>query len=110
MHADFNAMWRKKNNPTVHCSECQSRLPAQAEACSECGYPVTAHMHQNSQHEEGGNADLEYKLVQLLGAIVFAAGVFAAFVESPIAATVALTIGGATYLSGLMGAWWNSGD
>lgn len=60
--------------------------------------------------DDGGNADLEYKLVQVLGAVVFSAGVIAAFAESPIAATVALTIGGATYLSGLMGAWWNSGD
>ncbi len=103
-------MWRKKNNPMVYCSECRSRLPAQAEACSECGYPVTAHTREYIRHESSGNADLEYKLVQLLGAVVFAAGVFAAFAESPIAATVALTIGGATYLSGLMGAWWNSGD
>jgi ribosomal protein L37E len=110
MHAYPNAMWRKKNNMTVHCSECHSRLPAQAEACAECGYPVTAHASQYNQHEGAANADLEYKLVQLLGAVVFAAGIFAAFAESPIAATVALTIGGATYLSGLMGAWWNSGD
>lgn len=103
-------MWRKTHNQTVHCSECQSRLPAQAEACAECGYPVTAPRQQNGQDDEARNADLEYKLVQLLGAIVFGAGVFAAFAESPIAATVALTIGGATYLSGLMGSWWNSGD
>lgn len=103
-------MWGKKNIQTLHCSECRARLPAQAEACAECGYPVTARRNENDQHEEARNADLEYKLVQLLGAIVFGAGVFAALAESPIAATVALTIGGATYLSGLMGSWWNSGD
>lgn len=103
-------MWKKKNNLMVHCSECRARLPAQAEACSECGYPVTVHKREQSRHEAASNADLEYKLVQLLGVVVFAAGVIAAFAESPIAATVALTIGGATYLSGLMGAWWNNGD
>ena len=101
-------MWKKKNKLTAHCSECRARMPAQAEACSECGYPVTAHAH--GKHDETDNAELEYKLVQLLGAVVFGVGVFAAFAESPIAATVAVTIGGATYLSGLMGAWWNSGD
>lgn len=85
-------------------------MAAQAEACSECGYPVTAQEAGTLKHDDAGNAELEYKLVQLLGAIVFGAGVFAAFAESPIAATVALTIGGATYLSGLMGSWWNSGD
>ncbi|HYC42381.1 MAG TPA: hypothetical protein VEB70_05290 [Noviherbaspirillum sp.] len=110
MPDDFNAMWRKKNTLTVYCSECQARMAAQAEACAECGYPVTAYAAEVGKHDDTGNADLEYKLVQLLGAVVFGAGVFAAFAESPIAATVALTIGGATYLSGLMGAWWNSGD
>jgi hypothetical protein len=110
MPDDLNTMWRKKNTPTVHCTECQARMAAQAEACSECGYPVTAHAAGNGKKDDTGNAELEYKLVQLLGAIVFGAGVCAAFAESSIAATVALTIGGATYLSGLMGAWWNSGD
>lgn len=103
-------MWRKENTPTIHCSECRARMAAQAEACSECGYPVTGNAAESGKQDDGSNAELEYKLVQLLGAIVFGAGVFAAFAESPIAATVALTIGGATYLSGLMGAWWNSGD
>ena len=65
---------------------------------------------QNGVNEVTRTADLEYKLIQVLGAVVFGAGVVAAIAESPIAATVALTIGGATYLSGLMGAWWNSGD
>ena len=107
---DLDAMWRRKNTLTVHCSECQARMAVQAEACAECGYPVIMPAAANGGPDDTTNADLEYKLVQLLGAVVFGAGVFAAFAESPIAATVALTIGGATYLSGLMGAWWNSGD
>lgn len=102
-------MWSKKNKSSACCSECRAQLPSQAEACSECGYPVPA-SGQAASHELIETADLEYKLVQLLGAVVFGAGVVAAFAESPIAATVALIIGGATYLSGLMGSWWNSGD
>lgn len=103
-------MWSKKNKFPVCCSECSARLSAQADACSECGYPVTSSLAQNNRQDAMQTSELEYKLVQLLGAVVFGAGVIAAFAESPIAATVALTIGGATYLSGLMGAWWNSGD
>lgn len=53
---------------------------------------------------------LEYKLIQLLGGVVAAAGIIAAFADSPIAATVAITIGSATYMTGLLGSWWNSGD
>ena len=108
MPVDLPAMWSEKKKFTVCCSECHAHLPPQAEACSECGYPVTG--SQPTRAETVQSTALEYKLMQLLGAVVFGAGVIAFVVESPIAATVALTIGGATYLSGLMGAWWNSGD
>lgn len=110
MHINVSNMWSKKKNLPIRCSECNARLPVQAEACSDCGYPVTAARERNGGLDSARSAEMEYKLVQLLGAVVFAAGVFAAFAESPIAAGVALTIGGATYLSGLMGSWWNSGD
>jgi len=79
-----------------------------AETCTECGYPVTGGAARRAEAVRA--ADLEYKLVQLLGAVLFGAGVIAVVADSPIAATISLTIGGATYLSGLMGAWWNSGD
>lgn len=52
----------------------------------------------------------EYKLIQLLGVVVFGAGIFAIVAESPVAATVSITIGVATYLTGLLGSWWNSGE
>lgn len=109
-HQRSSTMWSKKHKHSVRCSECLARLPVHAEACSECGYPVTIGNDVTARRDLARSADTEYKLVQLLGAVVFAAGIIAAFAESPIAATVALIIGGATYLSGLMGAWWNSGD
>jgi hypothetical protein len=102
-------MWNKKKF-TASCSECQARLPAQADACTECGYPVTSDAGRDGNRDALQATALEYKLVQLLGAVVFGAGVIAAVANSLIAASVAITIGGATYLSGLMGAWWNSGD
>ena len=103
-------MWSKKYDLPITCSECRTKLPPQAEACAECGYPVTGAAGTNGLQAAKKSTDLEYKLVQFLGIIVFGAGVIAIFAESPIAAAVALTVGGATYLSGLMGAWWNSGD
>jgi hypothetical protein len=53
---------------------------------------------------------MEYKLIQLLGVVVLGVGIVAALVDSPVAATISITIGMATYMSGLLGSWWNSGD
>jgi len=53
---------------------------------------------------------MEYKLIQLLGAVVLLVGIIAALADSPVAATISITIGMATYMSGLLGSWWNSGD
>ena len=103
-------MWSKKFDLPMTCPECRAKLLPQEEACTECSYPVTGAAGTNDRQVAKKASDLEYKLVQLLGAIVFGAGVIAILAESPIAATVALTVGGATYLSGLMGSWWNSGD
>lgn len=105
-------MWRNKKKWSVICTECHTRLPVQAEACPDCGYPVTAlsnaDAQEDPQHPRG--ILMEYKLIKLFGIVVFSAGVTAAIADSPIAATVAIMIGGATYVTGLLGAWWNSGD
>lgn len=52
----------------------------------------------------------EYRVLQVAGAVVLLAGFMAMLVDSRFAAGVALTIGFATYLTGLLGAWWNRGD
>lgn len=49
----------------------------------------------------------EYRLIQVLGALVIVAGIIAAIADSPIAAAVSITIGAGTYLTGLLGSWWN---
>ena len=53
---------------------------------------------------------VEYKLIRILGTVVAVAGIGAAMADSPIGATVAIVIGGGTYLTGLLGAWWNRRD
>lgn len=102
-------MWNKVKTSPISCTECRVRLPAHAEACPECGYPVTGRAHHELfDAAEVDHATLkEYKLIQLLGAIVIAAGIIAAIADSPIAAAVSITIGGGTYLTGLLGSWWN---
>ncbi len=95
----------------MSCTECNARVPAEAEACPECGYPIAssapAALHEES---EAAHALKEYRLIQLLGIIVAGAGTAAAFADSPLAAAVAITIGVGTYVIGLLGAWWNTGD
>jgi hypothetical protein len=60
---------------------------------------------------EGTQANMrEYRLLQLLGIGVIGGGIVAAIADSPLAAAVSITIGIATYLTGLLGAWWNRSD
>lgn len=98
--------------PLISCTECRTRLPEQAEACPECGYPVTGREHKTSGEDtDTAHATLkEYKLLQFAGVTVTGGGVIAALVDSPIAAAVAVTVGIATYITGLLGVWWNTGD
>lgn len=106
-------MWGNKSKSHATCSECHTRLPSQAEACPDCGYPVTAASTADVVQESrqyAVRAMREYKLIRVLGVVVFTVGVLAATVEAPITATVALVLGGATYVTGLLGSWWNSGD
>lgn len=93
------------------CTECGARLPRQAETCPECGYPATP---RYSDHGYSAltvqSAQKEYRLIQMIGGLVVAIGIAAAFLDSPIAATVSIAIGAATYLTGLLGSWWNRGE
>lgn len=94
------------------CTECGTRLSSQAETCPDCGYPAAP--RTNAAHGEVADSlhstRKEYKLIQLLGAIVVIVGVTAALLDSPIAAAVSIAIGAATYLTGLLGSWWNRSE
>lgn len=98
--------------PPNSCTECGTRLPAQAETCPDCGYPVTAraHIEHVAFGETSHSTHREYKLIQLLGGVVVVAGIIAALADSPIAAAVSIAVGTATYMTGLLGSWWNRGD
>lgn len=92
------------------CSECGARLSSQAETCPECGYPATPRYSIHGETVESTPSALkEYKLIQMLGAGVVGVGILAALLDSPIAAAVSIAIGAATYLTGLLGSWWNRG-
>lgn len=94
------------------CSECGTHLSVQAETCPECGYPAIT--YRFARHVEiadpAPSTHKEYKFIQLLGISVVAIGVVAALLDSTIAAAVSISIGAATYITGLLGQWWNRGD
>lgn len=92
------------------CSECGARLSSQAETCPECGYPATPHYSTHGEAIDSTRSALkEYKLIQMLGGSVVGVGIIAAVLDSPIAAAVSIAIGAGTYLTGLLGSWWNRG-
>ncbi len=92
----------------IICTECGTHLPANAEVCSECGYPVIGRWREATDATQA--ALKEYRLIQYLGAAATCGGLVAAFADSPFAAMVSITVGIATFLTGLLGAWWNTGD
>lgn len=105
-------MWNKEKIPMSPCTQCGTRLTHQTQACPDCGYPekVDTDGLDAEANETAQSTMMEYKLIQLLGAVVVGAGIIAALADSPIAATVSITVGGGTYLTGLLGSWWNRGD
>ena len=96
----------------INCSECQAALSVHAEACHACGYPVVSRGQPASPLEiETSSAPLrEYKLMQLAGIGMSCAGFVAVLADALVIASVAMTVGIGTYMTGLLGAWWNSAE
>lgn len=96
----------------IICSECRAALSVHAEACHECGYPVMARGQPAlPTDKETDPAPLkEYKLMQLAGIGLSCAGFVAVLADSLVIAGVSVTIGVGTYMTGLLGAWWNSAE
>ncbi|WP_151634591.1 hypothetical protein [Noviherbaspirillum aerium] len=94
----------------ILCSECQAALSTHAEACRECGYPVMARGQPASPTDkETVPASLkEYRLMQLAGIGLSCAGFLAVLADALVFAGVSVTVGIGTYMTGLLGAWWNS--
>jgi ribosomal protein L40E len=105
------SMWNKERISLNSCTECGGRVPTQAEACADCGYPVTTRAYQETPHGgEPHSIHREYRLIQTLGASVAIAGLIAAMNGALIAAAVSLAVGIAVFLTGLLGSWWNRDD
>lgn len=97
----------------VPCAECGSRLDIHAEACPDCGYPHLRPLLMRPgepPRAQSRGALAQYRLLQAGGLIMLVAGILAALADSRFSAGVTLAIGGALYLAGLLGAWWNRHD
>lgn len=86
------------------CPKCGKCLPARDVPCTLCGAAALL-------RESSGELDIpmirEYRVLRLCGMVVLVAGILAVLADSRFAAGVALTIGTAIYLVGLLGTWWN---
>jgi ribosomal protein L40E len=96
----------------IICSECEAILSVHAEACHACGYPVVSRGQPALPDEnETKVAPLrEYKLMQLAGIAMSCAGFAAVLADALVIASVTVTVGVGTYMTGLLGAWWNSAE
>jgi hypothetical protein len=94
------------------CTGCGKGVSRNAEICPDCGYPVLdsgalgAAAQMPTEECARREARREYGWIQLLGVIVFCAGIAAAMAEFHIAAVAAMTTGVITFIVGLMGHWW----
>ena len=104
-------MWSLQKTHAIQCTVCGTHLAAHAEACPECTYPVMTKMQDPLSEQESSLAAVkECRLLQILGIGVASGGLIAAIADSPLAAGISITIGLATYLTGLLGIWWNRDD
>ena len=92
------------------CTECRCRLSDQAEACPDCGYPAMgAGIPASDQHQLAQQMSLkQYRVMRRAGLITIIGAGTAALADFPASASTAGVAGGAVYLVGLLGAWWNT--
>jgi len=85
-------------------------LPDQAETCPECGYPATGGTVAvvNDEQQSQQTPLKQYRLMRRAGLMTLVGAGTAALVDFPTSAGIAGFTGGAVYLAGLLGAWWNT--
>jgi hypothetical protein len=100
------------------CTKYNTQLHAHATTCPECGFRVSGETVGETA-QAGGNTQPSlkiYNLIQLSGGCISCVGLIATFFASSIvtpatvAPTMLLGLGAAIYLTGLLGAWWNTRD
>jgi hypothetical protein len=94
----------------ILCTECHCRLSDQAEACPDCGYPAMgAGIPASDQPQLSQQMSLkQYRLMRRAGLITIIGAGIAALADFPASAGIVGVTGGAVYLIGLLGAWWNT--
>jgi ribosomal protein L37E len=95
------------------CNQCGSCLSAAAETCPDCGYPQAPGIQARvpaSRIDLAPDLLADYRFLKYGGLGLVALGFIAAYADSRFAAGVTLTIGGALYVAGLLGGWWNRRD
>jgi hypothetical protein len=99
-----------KDHAVILCTECRCRLSDQAEACPDCGYPVTGVgiPASDQQHLSQQMPLKQYRLMRRAGLITIVGAGTAALADFPASAGLVGAMGGAVYLVGLLGAWWNT--
>ena len=95
------------SNPCHGCSEIPSYS---SKKCAECGYKFA--MEPNEREMKNAlfriRVDRIYKLIRLSGAGLSFAALAAEIVDQSAAAICLLALGGAIYVVGTVGAWWNA--
>lgn len=94
------------------CIKCGWPILPGAKICPQCGNAFVKPKHESALNDAADAARLlkGYKLVRLAGTTVGCAGIIAAFAGSSATATAFIAIGVSAYVTGLLGAWWNTGD
>lgn len=100
------------------CTKCKAQLHAHATTCPDCGFRVSGEtIDETTQAVGDAQPSLKiYNLIQLSGGCVSCVGLIATFFASStvtpatVAPTMLLGLGAAIYLTGLLGAWWNTRD
>ena len=93
------------------CIKCGWPILPRAKTCPQCGSAFTKPNQERTINDADATSLLKgYKLVRMAGASVACAGIIAAIAGSQAAATVFIAIGITAYITGLLGAWWNTGD
>lgn len=94
---------------TTTCDDCGNQVSTAAIACPKCGAP------RQSRAAAPGvvttqQTGKQFKIAQLAGGLMVAAGVVAcSATQSPVAGAWLSVLGAVVYLGARLGAWWSHG-
>lgn len=85
------------------CSECSKPVPAEAETCGSCGYPVlsSTEPHEGDLRSSSFQRSLDARLYKRSGCAVMAIGILAIIADAPAAGSASFLIGAAIAVLGV---------